>query len=315
MKKMYLYTLALIFTGLTLTSCGSFLSIGGGVGGPVASTATVYDDGYNVGYNSTYGRISYDDARREALFLSDKMAYELGLTDAQYEAVYEINLDYLLNMQGENSLYGNYWARRNSDLFYVLDARQYNYYIGEDYFYRPVYWYNDSYAYRVYNRYADRNHFYRSRPADYLTYRGGRNRYAGSYYEGRFGYRQPRPGMTMDRTRNRQEVYRNGGSWNAQQQDNRHYSFGNASRDNANTTPDRSYNQSFGGSRQQTDRPVYQSRQSSTSVSQQTGSNGRASFGNASRPSMPTSTANSQTQSIPTRSNVPSNKGSFGGHR
>ena len=226
MKKMYLYTLTLIFTGLTLTSCGSFLSIGGGVGGPVASTATVYDDGYNVGYNSTYGRISYDDARREALFLSDKMAYELGLTDAQYEAVYEINLDYLLNMQGENSLYGNYWARRNSDLFYVLDARQYNYYIGEDYFYRPVYWYNDSYAYRVYNRYADRNHFYRSRPADYLTYRGGRNRYAGSYYEGRFGYRQPRPGMTMDRTRNRQEVYRNGGSWNAQQQDNRHYKQG-----------------------------------------------------------------------------------------
>ena len=218
-------------------------------------------------------------------------------------------------MQGENSLYGNYWARRNSDLFYVLDARQYNYYIVEDYFYRPVYWYNDSYAYRVYNRYADRNHFYRSRPADYLTYRGGRNRYAGSYYEGRFGYRQPRPGMTMDRTRNRQEVYRNGGSWNAQQQDNRHYSFGNASRDNANTTPDRSYNQSFGGSRQQTDRPVYQSRQSSTSVSQQTGSNGRASFGNASRPSMPTSTANSQTQSIPTRSNVPSNNGSFGAHR
>ena len=82
MKKMYLYTLALIFTGLTLTSCGSFLSIGGGVGGPVASTATVYDDGYNVGYNSTYGRISYDDARRESLFLSYKLAYELGLKAA-----------------------------------------------------------------------------------------------------------------------------------------------------------------------------------------------------------------------------------------
>ena len=36
-------------------------------------------------------------------FLVDKMAYELGLTDAQYQAVYEINLDYLLNMQGERS--------------------------------------------------------------------------------------------------------------------------------------------------------------------------------------------------------------------
>lgn len=40
--------------------------------------------------------ISYGDAKSEALFLSDKMVYELDLTDEQYEAVYEINLDYLL---------------------------------------------------------------------------------------------------------------------------------------------------------------------------------------------------------------------------
>ena len=40
----------------------------------------------------------YNTARNEALFLADKMAYELGLTATQYEAVYEINLDYLLNV-------------------------------------------------------------------------------------------------------------------------------------------------------------------------------------------------------------------------
>ena len=34
----------------------------------------------------------YKDARKEALFLSDKMAYELSLTTDQYEAVYEISL-------------------------------------------------------------------------------------------------------------------------------------------------------------------------------------------------------------------------------
>ncbi len=39
--------------------------------------------------------MSYNAAKNEALFLSDKMAYELNLTPAQYEAVYEINLDYL----------------------------------------------------------------------------------------------------------------------------------------------------------------------------------------------------------------------------
>ena len=35
--------------------------------------------------------MSYNAAKHEALFLSDKMAYELNLTAAQYEAVYEID--------------------------------------------------------------------------------------------------------------------------------------------------------------------------------------------------------------------------------
>ena len=35
--------------------------------------------------------MSYEQARNEALFLTDKMAYELNLTDEQYEAAYEIN--------------------------------------------------------------------------------------------------------------------------------------------------------------------------------------------------------------------------------
>ena len=45
-------------------------------------------------------RMSYNAAKNEALFLSDKMAYELNLTAAQYEAVYEINLDYLMSLNG-----------------------------------------------------------------------------------------------------------------------------------------------------------------------------------------------------------------------
>ena len=38
--------------------------------------------------------MSYEQARQQALFLTDKMAYELNLTDDQYEAAYEVNLDY-----------------------------------------------------------------------------------------------------------------------------------------------------------------------------------------------------------------------------
>ena len=34
--------------------------------------------------------MSYEQAREQALFLTDKMAYELNLSEAQYEAAYEI---------------------------------------------------------------------------------------------------------------------------------------------------------------------------------------------------------------------------------
>lgn len=43
--------------------------------------------------------MSYEQARQQALFLTDKMAYELNLTDEQYEAAYEINLDYLMGVR------------------------------------------------------------------------------------------------------------------------------------------------------------------------------------------------------------------------
>ena len=53
--------------------------------------------------------MSYNAAKNEALFLSDKMAYELNLTDAQYDAVYEINLDYMMSVNGRNDVFGTWW--------------------------------------------------------------------------------------------------------------------------------------------------------------------------------------------------------------
>ena len=64
--------------------------------------------------------MSYEQARNEALFLTDKMAYELNLTDEQYEAAYEINLDYLMGVTSYDDVYGNYWERRNLDMSYIL---------------------------------------------------------------------------------------------------------------------------------------------------------------------------------------------------
>ena len=57
--------------------------------------------------------MSYEQARNEALFLTDKMAYELNLTDEQYEAAYEINLDYLMGVTSYDDVYSTYWERRN----------------------------------------------------------------------------------------------------------------------------------------------------------------------------------------------------------
>lgn len=75
----------------------------------------------------TANAMSYRAARNEALFLSDKMAYELNLTDAQYEAVYEINLDYLMSVNGRADVFGPWWDRRNADLRYVLKSNSANY--------------------------------------------------------------------------------------------------------------------------------------------------------------------------------------------
>ena len=48
--------------------------------------------------------MSFTQAQREALFLTDKMAYELNLTDEQYDACYEINLDYLMGVSTVDDL-------------------------------------------------------------------------------------------------------------------------------------------------------------------------------------------------------------------
>ncbi len=129
--------------------------------------------------------MSYENARREALFLSDKMAYELGLTDAQYDAVYEINLDYLMSVTGRDDLYGSWWARRNADLRYVLTALQYDRYLTLGYFYRPLAWDAGVWRLHIYRHYTDRGRLFRARPSVYVSYRGGHNRLAAHFYADR----------------------------------------------------------------------------------------------------------------------------------
>jgi hypothetical protein len=125
--------------------------------------------------------MSYNAAKNEALFLSDKMAYELNLTDAQYEAVYEINLDYLMSINGHSDVFGIWWDRRNADLRFVLNSWQYDKYVALTHFYRPVAWKAGGWTFTVYAHY-NRGHFYHAHPKAFVGYKGGHNRVHGSHY-------------------------------------------------------------------------------------------------------------------------------------
>ena len=137
--------------------------------------------------------MSYEQARNEALFLTDKMAYELNLTDAQYEAAYEINLDYLMGVTGRSDVFGTYWERRNLDLSYILFDWQWNAFVAATYFYRPLYWEAGYWHFGIYRRYPHRDYFYFGRPHFYATYRGGHAWHShgghGYYYGHRDHYR------------------------------------------------------------------------------------------------------------------------------
>lgn len=123
----------------------------------------------------------YNAARNEALFLSDKMAHELNLTNAQYEAVYEINLDYFLNMNTHSDLFGPWWDVRNRDLRLVLGAWQYDRYTSSRYFYRPLAWQAGTWTLAIYDRYH-RGQMFLHQPAAFLNFRGGHSHRGASFY-------------------------------------------------------------------------------------------------------------------------------------
>ena len=241
---------------------------------------------------TTASAMSYEQARQQALFLTDKMAYELNLTDDQYEAAYETNLDYLMSVNTVDDLYGIYWRQRNMDLSYILLDWQYRTFINASYFYRPLYWDAGYWHFGIYARYPHRDYFYFGRPHFYVSYRGGHSwRMNGgrSWYHGRdFG--GPRPGghprVGMRDGFNRGDFGRG-------------QSFGNMNRNNGNMN--RNNGQSFGN----------MNRGNGQSFGNQSGS----SFGNQNRQfgNRQSSTRTTVTRENPSNNSRPG--GSFGGNR
>lgn len=193
---------------------------------------------------TTASAMSYEQARQQALFLTDKMAYELNLTEDQYEAAYEVNLDYLMSVDTYDDLYGAYWRQRNIDLSYILLDWQYRTYLNATYFYRPLYWHAGYWHFGIYARYPRRDFFYFGRPHFYVSYRGGhswrvngnRSWYHGKRFGGHHPGGHPRVGM---RDRFNRGDYGRGRSFGNLNRENRpqmnpNRGFGNASRPNNN---------------------------------------------------------------------------------
>lgn len=262
--------------------------------------------------------MSYEQARQQALFLTDKMAYELNLTDDQYEAAYETNLDYLMSVNTVDDLYGVYWRQRNLDLSYILLDWQYRSFLNATYFYRPLYWNAGYWHFGIYARYPHRNYYFFGRPHFYTSYcgghswrmNGGRSWYNGRHFGGSRPGGQPRMGM--------RDGFDRGDFGRGQ-------SFGNQTR-----RPQMNNNRpQMSNSRPQMNRP-FGNRESSTRTtvnnngSSSFGGNRGGSFGNMNRSNNSFSTPNrssfggstNRTTSAPAKSftprSTPSNSSSFG---
>ena len=123
----------------------------------------------------------FTEARNKAMFLSDKMAYELNLTESQFEAVYEINLDYMLNLDEETDMFGYIWNIRNRDLGMVLSDSQHSQYLASDWFYRPFTMDDEGWTMAVNTRYEE-GKYLMEQPDAYLSYKGGHNQMDASFY-------------------------------------------------------------------------------------------------------------------------------------
>lgn len=149
----------------------------------------------------SFAALHLSDIRREARFLTDRMGYELGLSNRQYNDAYEINFDFLyqVNEVIDDVVYGyddaiDYYYYlldiRNEDLMYVLRRRQYHKFVNRDYFYRPIYMGGYTWRMRIWDQYVDRNYFHFGVPTCYYTYTGAHYRihFVHSYYARRYSH-------------------------------------------------------------------------------------------------------------------------------
>lgn len=127
--------------------------------------------------------MSYNAMRNNARFLTDRMAYTLGITNLNLlEDIYRINFDYIygLNTYLDDIALGYRYEdyldlceERDFALRMLLGDVIWNRLIGYDYFYRPITFHNHRWSFCIYEYDRNIHHFYYSVPRHYEVYRGG----------------------------------------------------------------------------------------------------------------------------------------------
>lgn len=126
--------------------------------------------------------MSYYSMRNNARFLTDRMAYTLGLSASLIDDLYLINYDYIsgvndyLDDVALGYRYDDYMEvvyARDYALRRLLSERQWALLMTYDYFYRPISFLNHRWSFGIYAYDRHRTHFYYAMPRRFNDYRGG----------------------------------------------------------------------------------------------------------------------------------------------
>ena len=120
--------------------------------------------------------------RNNARFLTDRMAYTLGLSAALVDDLYYINYDYIcgvndyLDAVALGYRYDDYMEivyARDYALRRLLTERQWALLMSYDYFYRPIAFNNHRWSFSIYLHDRRMDHFFYAPPRRFNDYRGG----------------------------------------------------------------------------------------------------------------------------------------------
>lgn len=126
--------------------------------------------------------MSYSAMRNNARFLTDRMAYTLGLSTALLDDLYYINYDYICGVNDylDDVALGYYYddymdvlRRRDIALQRLLTSAQWAALMTYDYFYRPISFVDRAWRFALYAFDHRPNYYYYRVPRHFNSYRGG----------------------------------------------------------------------------------------------------------------------------------------------